>query len=102
MEQEQTVSPNYSSPLLAGLSIAIACVVAIVWVAAIAGIRFGAAPATAGMVIMGSIPLALVGTTAALLALIFRNENKHVVQYGLWTNGLLAFFAFPVMVLVLV
>ncbi len=93
MEQAKTLDVRYSPPVLAALSILIAVVVTIIWLASVLSTHFGAAPATAGMVILATIPLALLGNTAALLALIFRNENKHVVQYGLWTNGLFAFFA---------
>jgi multidrug efflux pump subunit AcrB len=96
--EEQTIVHR---PVLAAFSISIAVLVALIWVASVAGIYFGFGKASAAMVIMGTIPVALVGTAAAIYALIARQENKHIVQYGLWTNGLLAFFAFPVMVIVL-
>lgn len=100
---QQTLSPaTHSRPLLAVGSILIAVVVAITWIASIVSSHLGAAPATAGMVLLGTIPLALAGTALSMLSLMFRNENKHFVQYGLWINGLFAFFAFPVMVVVLV
>lgn len=51
-----------------------------------------------GMLIMLSIPICTLGTALAIVSLIWRKENKKLAQAGLWLNGLLAFFGFPLMI----
>lgn len=50
-----------------------------------------------GLLILSAVPVCTVGTGFAIASLIWRRENKHIVQGALWLNGLLAFFAFPLL-----
>ena len=94
--------PATSRPVLATFSILIAAAIALTWVISLIAVWRGAPPAGPGLAILLTIPLGAVGAGIAILALMFRGENKRIVQYGLWTNGLLGFFAFPLMMTVLI
>lgn len=49
-----------------------------------------------GILILFSVPICTFGTGLAIASLIWRKEDKRVVQGALWLNGLLGFFAFPI------
>lgn len=51
-----------------------------------------------GMLILSAIPVCAVATLLALVALIWRRESKPLAQVSLWINGMLGFFAFPILV----
>lgn len=51
-----------------------------------------------GLLIMVSIPICTLGTGLAIASLVWRKENKKLAQAGLWLNGMLAFFGFPLMI----
>ena len=99
--QNPTV-PAISRPVLATFSILIAAAVALTWVISLIAVWRGVPPAGSGLAILLTVPAGAVGSGIAILALMYRGENKHIVQYGLWTNGLLGFFAFPLMMTVLI
>ncbi len=88
-------------PVFATLSILIAIAIALTWLISLIAVWGGASPAGAGVALLLTIPAGAVGAGIAILTLMFRGENKKIVQYGLWLNGLLGFFAFPLMMTVL-
>lgn len=88
-------------PVVASLSILIAIAIALTWIISLAGVWRGASPAGAAMAILATIPLGAFGAGIAIFALVFRGEDKQIIQYGLWFNGLMGFFAFPLMMSVL-
>ena len=45
------------------------------------------------------VPVCSLGVALAIFALVWRQEDKRLGTAGLWLNGLMAFLAFPVMVL---
>lgn len=51
-----------------------------------------------GLLILAAVPVCTLGTGLAIASLIWRKENKRFVQGALWLNGLLAFFAFPILI----
>ncbi|GEM_PF-6803907 len=51
-----------------------------------------------GVLILSAVPVCTVGTGLAIASLIWRKEDKRVVQGALWLNGLVGFFAFPIMI----
>jgi uncharacterized membrane protein YadS len=50
-----------------------------------------------GLLILAGVPLCTLGTSLAIASLIWRKEDKRFAQGALWLNGLVAFFAFPLM-----
>jgi uncharacterized membrane protein YadS len=99
MQQAQTVvADRHHAPVLAVLSwlIGIAMVLAI-----IIGMSLGKVmgwKGQVGVLILSAVPVCTVGTVLAIASLIWRKEDKRVVQGALWLNGLLGFFAFPILV----
>ena len=97
MQQTQaTVAKPQHAPFLATLSwlVGIAMVLAI-----IAGMGMGKAmgwKGQIGVLILMSAPVCTLGTGLAIASLIWRREDKRVVQGALWLNGLLGLFCFPI------
>lgn len=85
-------------PVLAVLSwmIGIAVILAII-IGAISGKVMGW-KGQIGFLIVMAMPICTLGTALAIASLIWRKEDKHVVQGAMWLNGMVAFFAFPAIV----
>lgn len=94
-------APAMHRPVFATFSILIAIAIALTWLISLVAVWQGASPAGAGIALLLTIPAGAIGAGLAIVALMFRGENKRIVQYGLWLNGLLGFFAFPLMMTVL-
>ena len=98
MENPETpVAKTRHVPVLAVLSwlLGIAMVVAI-----LVGMLLGKAmgwKGQVGLLILSGVPFCTLATGLAIASLIWRKEDKRVAQGALWFNGLVAFFAFPVM-----
>lgn len=92
---EATLAKPQHAPVLAVFSwlIGIAMVLAI-----IAGMGLGKVlgwKGQIGILILFSVPVCTLGTGLAIASLIWRKEDKRIVQGALWLNGLVGFFAFP-------
>lgn len=97
-QTEAAVAAPHQSPVLAVLSwtLGIAMVLAI-----IIGMSLGRVmdwKGQVGVLIISAVPVCTVGTGLAIASLIWRKEDKRVVQGAMWLNGLLGFFAFPILV----
>lgn len=101
MEQHttQVVSPvPQHRPVLAALSLLMGMTMSLaVLVGMIAGKAHGWKGGV-GMLILTCVPWCGAATALAIISLVYRKESKAVAQYALWLNGLLGFFAFPLMV----
>ena len=94
-----TELPHKTSSVLSGLSLAIGILTLLtILVVMISGAISGARGSVATTLLM-VVPTCALGTALAIIALVWRQEDKRLGTAGLWLNGLMAFLAFPVMVL---
>ncbi len=95
--QAPAVKPEHA-PVLAVLSWAIGVLMVLaVLIGALSG-KLGGWKGQIGVLIVAAIPVCALGTGLAVASLIWRKEDKRVVQGALWLNGMVTFFAFPAMV----
>ena len=92
-----TEEQPHSAAVLASLSLLIGV---LSFMAMAGGMIHGTLQNTRGAVatmMLMMVPVCTLGMMLAIIALIWRNENKRLAQAGLWINAMLAFAAFPVM-----
>ena len=85
-------------PVLAALSLLIGVLMALIVLGGMIAGKAQGWKGGVGMLILACVPVCTVATAMAIISLVWRQENKSVAQYSLWLNGLLGFFAFPLMV----
>ncbi len=98
IEAESKQQEQYQASVLSGISLLIGLGMALAILAGMIGGKVHGWKGGVSMLILWSVPVCTIGTALALASLVWRSENKHLAQIALWVNGMVAFFAFPLLV----